>query len=291
MDVKCRIFDIYLFVSKGLSGNLKLNYSSDAFIGTADYYVRYRIPYPKVLLDDLIKRSNLPPQCKLLDLASGPGRISIPLAPYFSKVWANDAEPEMIAAGKREAGKAGIKNIEWLLGKAEELELESNSIDLITIGEAFHRLNQNTVSKLALDWLKPGSHIALIGCHSIFRGEKPWHKAVYDIVHKWTSHDSSNEGESSERRKLREAKHYKLILEENGFMECNNYSFTIKHYWSAKSIIGYLYSTSVCSKRVIGDKSDEFEAEIKSALEKINKHDKFLDDIQCGYTLGKKPLC
>jgi ubiquinone/menaquinone biosynthesis C-methylase UbiE len=290
LDVKCRIFDIYLFVSKSLSGNLKLNYSSDAFLGTADYYVRYRIPYPKVLLGDLIKRSNLPPHGKLLDLASGPGRIAIPLAPHFTKVWANDAEPEMIAAGKREAGKADTKNIEWLLGKAEELELESNSIDLITIGEAFHRVNQNTVSKLALDWLKPGSHIAIIGCYSIFRGKKPWHKTVYDIVYEWTSPGSSNEDETSERRKLREAKQYMHILEENRFTECNNYSFTIQYYWSAESIIGYLYSTSVCSKRVIGDKSDEFEAEIKTALEKINRQDKFSDVIQCGYTLGKKLL-
>ena len=107
--------------------NLKLNYSSDAFEGTAGYYVRYRIPYPMVLLDDLIKRSNLHQNRKLLDIACGPGRIAIPLAPHFTQVLANDAEPEMINAGKREAGKAGIKNIEWILGKAEELKLESNS--------------------------------------------------------------------------------------------------------------------------------------------------------------------
>ena len=101
---------------------------------------------------------------------------------------------------------------------------------------------------------------------------------------------SSNAEETSERRKLREAKQYKLILEENGFAECENYSFNITNYRTAESIIGYLYSTSVCSKRVIGDKSNEFEAEIKSALSKINKQDKFYDDIQCGYTFGKKPL-
>jgi ubiquinone/menaquinone biosynthesis C-methylase UbiE len=272
-----------------VSKNLKLNYSSDAFEGTAEYYVRYRVPYPQVLIDDLLKRSSLPVHGKLLDLACGPGRIAIPLAHLFSKVLANDAEHEMIEAGKREAEKNGVNNIEWLLGKAEELKVESDSVDLITIGAAFHRLDQNTVSKLALNWLKPGRHIAIIGCYSIFRGKEPWHKAVYDIVYKWTSQGSLNKDESSERRKRREAQQYKLILEENGFAECGIYSFTIPYCWRAESIIGYLYSTSVCSKRVIGDKTDEFEAEIKSALNKINKQDKFSDIIQCGYTIGRKP--
>ena len=208
----------------------------------------------------------------------------------FSKVWANDLEPEMIAVGKREAEKSGIKNIEWLSGKAEELKMEFNSIDLITIGEAFHRMDQNVISKLTLSWLKPGSHIAIVGCYSIYRGSEPWHKAVYKIVHKWTLLSSSNESESSERRKRREAKQYKLILEENGFAECEVYSFNVPHFRTAESIIGYLYSTSVCSKRVIGDRAAEFESEIKSALNKINKQDRFFENIQCGYNIGRKPF-
>ena len=277
-------------MSKSSSKPLKLNYSSDAFEGTADYYIRYRIPYPKVLIGDLLKRSNIPPKSKLLDIACGPGRIAIPLAPHFTQVLANDAEPEMINAGKREAGKAGIKNIKWILDKAEKLKMESNSIDLITIGAAFHRLDQNVIAKLALSWLKPGSHIAIIGCNSLVRGSEPWHKAVYKIVHKRTLLSSSNAEETSERRKLREAKQYKLILEENGFAECENYSFNITNYRTAESIIGYLYSTSVCSKRVIGDGAAEFESEIKSALNKINKQDRFFENIQCGYNIGRKPF-
>ncbi len=166
------------------------NFSSDAYEGTAEYYVRYRVPYPQVLLDDLIKHSSLSSHCKLLDLASGPGRIAIPLAPLFSRVWANDAEPEMIAVGKREAKNKNADNIEWLLSRAEELQVESSSIDLITIGEAFHRLDQKTITNLALKWLKPGGHIAIVGCYGILNGNESWQEILKEVVRKWISHRS-----------------------------------------------------------------------------------------------------
>jgi SAM-dependent methyltransferase len=262
----------------------KAGYPADAFAGTAGYYARYRVPYPQVLVDDLIKRAEIPPDAKLLDIASGPGRIAIRFAPLFSKVFANDVDSEMITVGKNLAKEYNVNNIEWHLGKAEELNFKSNSIDLITIGEAFHRLDQNLIANLSLQWLNPGGHIAIIGCYSVFSGNESWQNIITEIVSKWTSHDFS--GPTSNR----EPTHYKHVLQDIGFIDCDSYSFFYPYYWTIESIIGCLYSTSVCSKKVLGDKAAGFESDIKAALMKINARGRYFENMQCGYTIGRKPL-
>jgi SAM-dependent methyltransferase len=268
---------------------LKPEFSPDAFKGTAVYYSRYRIPYPQELFDDLIKRSATSRQGTLLDLASGPGRIAVRLAPMFSAVRANDIEPEMIAEGKSEAEKNSIDNIEWLTGRAEELQMEPDSIDLITIGEAFHRLDQDIITDLALRWLKPGGHIAVIGCYGILSGDELWQEIVREVVNKWTSHHSVNYEKPGMHIAGRGAEHCRLVLQDKGFVECSSYSFSFPYYCTIESIIGYLYSTSRCSKKVLCDNTAVFESELRTALNNIYKQSRFFENIRCGYTLGKKP--
>jgi hypothetical protein len=70
------------------------NFPIDAFIGTAGYYVDYRVPYPEELLSDLVMRTNIVGQTRLLDLACGPGRACLALSSWFQEVWAVDLEPE-----------------------------------------------------------------------------------------------------------------------------------------------------------------------------------------------------
>ncbi len=57
--------------------------SPDAFVGTARYYARYRPPYPEEFLADLRSLAETTGHGSLLDLACGPGRVAIPMAPLF----------------------------------------------------------------------------------------------------------------------------------------------------------------------------------------------------------------
>jgi SAM-dependent methyltransferase len=261
---------------------LRPGYPRDAFEGTAVYYSRYRIPYPQDLIEDLINKTSPHQQGALLDLASGPGRVAIPLAPFFSKVLANDIDSDMTAVGKSEAEKNEIGNIEWITGKAEELNFDLNSVDLITIGDAFHRLDQSLILDLAHSWLKPGGHIAIIGMYSIWRGNEVWHKKVVEIINKWTPQFS--DPNKSENRD------YGLLLNHKGFIKCCSYTFEFPHHCNIDSIIGYLYSTSRCSQKVLGDKAAEFEIELRAELNQINKDGVFFESVRCGYTIGEKPL-
>ena len=127
----------------------------DAFVGTASDYARHRPPYPDGFLADLRSVANTTGQGALLDLACGPGRVAIPMARYFRSVLAVDVEAEMIGVGKEEAAKRGATNITWRVEPAEDLELSDRSIELITVGEALHRLDQERTLTNALRWLQP----------------------------------------------------------------------------------------------------------------------------------------
>jgi ubiquinone/menaquinone biosynthesis C-methylase UbiE len=64
-----------------------------------------------------------------------------------------DLEGEMIAVGQHEAAQRGVTTITWKVGKAEDLQAPPASFELITIEEAFHRLDQQLIATQALQWL------------------------------------------------------------------------------------------------------------------------------------------
>jgi len=257
----------------------KREFPEDAFEGTALYYSRYRVPYPDVLFNDLINRIK-PDQSMLLDLAAGPGRVTLSLAPFFNNVLANDIDKEMVSIGKAKAKEHKRENIKWITGKAEELNIQPKSVALITIGDAFHRLNQSLILDLSKKWLKPGGHIAILGMYSVWLGEERWHKLVKDYINNWTPNITVNIG--------LEFHDYGMMLEDKGLINLGRFSFKFTNHCNIESILGYLYSTSRCSKKILGDGAAEFESGLKAELSKLEETGRFSENITCGYTLGQK---
>ena len=151
------------------------NYPADAFAGTARYYASGRPPYPKVLLDDLLRRARITGKGRLMDLGCGPGRIALALAPFFREVWAVDRDPEMIAVGREIARERGIANVRWKTGRAEDVKAPPSSFELITCGESFHRLDQWVIAKKVMKWLRPGGSLATMGPDGVMRRGKKLH--------------------------------------------------------------------------------------------------------------------
>lgn len=258
----------------------------DAFAGTAGYYVQYRPPYPAALLARLVGHASVTGRGRLLDIACGPGRLAIPLAASFRAVEAIDLEPEMIGMGRREAAKRGVENINWRVGFAEDMEAPSDSFELITIGEAFHRLHQGHVAAQSLRWLRPGCRLATLGCYTILSAREPWQKIVAEVVKRWRNpvvNDAARErppsGPENNERVMREA----------GFTEVGTHSMIERFEWSTAAVLGYLYSTSACSRAVLGPNAGAFESELTASLLAHDARGRYVEDIQWGYTSGAKP--
>ena len=265
------------------------DFPEDAFEGTATYYARYRVPYPKALIDDLIERAGISGDGRLLDLACGPGRIAIPLSPSFSEVWAIDLEPEMVEVGKKEAKRRKSTNIRWMIGKAEELEAEPGSFQLITIGEAFHRLDQQHICERVLRWLSPGCCLAIAGCYNITIGSEPWQRVVAGMVNEWRKRVTAPVERPARQRPGSGPEHSRRVLRDMGFDDVESYSFTIPYIWTVESIVGNLFSSSRCSKKALGRDAEAFEADVREAILAYDSSGHYHEDMRFGYTLGRRP--
>jgi SAM-dependent methyltransferase len=268
---------------------VKPNFPLDAFAGTASYYLRYRIPYPEALLRDLVERAGVTGGGRLLDLACGPGRVALALVSSFREVWAIDIEPEMIEVGQNEATRRGVTTINWMVGRAEDLRAPPASFELITIGSAFHRLDQQLVAKQALEWLWPGCCLASLGSYGVMEGKQPWQRIVADIVRRWTGHARPGGDGPAQPQPGSGPEHYELVLRETGFEAVASETFDEEHNWTIETIVGNLYSTSFCSKNVLGDSSEAFEAELRAALLAHDPSGTYRETIGFGYTIGRKP--
>ncbi len=266
------------------------NTGPDAFVGTAAYYARYRVPYPQNLLHDLIRRTNVTGQGRLLDLASGPGRVALAISSSFRDVWAVDREPEMIEVGKAEAMRRGVSNVTWTLGRAEDLRAPADSFELITIGEAFHRLDQRFIAARSLRWLNSGSCLAVIGCSDILSGREAWQRVAVSVAERWTRHAFPSGWATSSAGASRGTNNVKQVLTAAAFEDVLSYSFVEPYDWTVDAIIGYLHSTSVCSRRILAGNLPAFDSELRSELHALNSTGIFHERIRFGYTLGRKPI-
>jgi len=262
------------------------NLRPDAFQGTAEAYLRYRPPYPKAMLADLM--GQVGGRGVLVDLACGPGRVALDLAHAFEAVIAIDLEPEMVAAGRAEAERRGIVNVSWAIGRAEEAEIAPGSVDLITIGEAIHRLDHERIAVKALDWLKPGGTLATMGTEAILGGGEPWKEAATEIAFRWAAQLPGGWAASRQGAALTAAD-IEQGLRAAGFTHVGTREFDEPRSWSFDEVAGYLRSTSICAEKRLGDHWPAFEADLKAALGEPEGA-VFHERLRAGCTVARKPL-
>jgi SAM-dependent methyltransferase len=265
------------------------NLQPNAFAGTAEAYARFRPAYPRASLDALVAAAAPATPSALLDLACGPGRIALDLASAFDRVVAIDLEPEMVAVGAREAARRGIRNVVWSVVAAEAFDAPAGVFDLITIGEAFHRLDQAVIAAKARAWLKPGGWLAILAGDGILAGVGPWQAPAADIARRWMARAFPNGWATARPGAESTPDGIERLLKEAGFVDVASRRFTEPHAWRIDAIVGYFKSTSVCSRAALGEHFAGFEAELRTVLSPMAEGELFHDDARFGVTLARSP--
>jgi SAM-dependent methyltransferase len=260
----------------------------DLFRGTAGYYDQFRVPYPQHLISDLSEQTSMTGSGTLLDLACGTGQLTFPLHERFARTWAIDQEPEMVEFVARKAAATGGGDIRTAVGNAGELALPPASLDLAVIGNAFHRLPRDVVAGLLYGWLRPGGYLAVVGGGGPEENPSPvspasWQQALHAVLARWQPPDRVPAGYERERAERPDA----AVLRDAGFDYLGQREFSVAHEWTAESLIGHAYSTSVRSRAALGDSATDFEADLRNSLA---PHAPFRHDISFAYELSRKPM-
>lgn len=169
---------------------MKDNFSTQS----ADYAI-YRPTYPQALYDylfDMVKNKETAWDC-----ATGNGQVARVLAQHFDAVYATDISENQLKNALK------LPNITYKVEPAEQISVENNSFDLITVAQAIHWFNFEAFYGEVKRTLKPDGLFAVIGYGLMVIDKKvdaAVHKLYEDILGKYWD---------SERRYIEEG--YKTI--------------------------------------------------------------------------------
>jgi ubiquinone/menaquinone biosynthesis C-methylase UbiE len=130
------------------------------FSNRVDNYVKFRPSYPDAIIDFFKEQFGLQPLQQVADIGSGTGLFAELLLKNGYPVICVEPNDEM-----REAGMAYLSaynNFSSVKGTGEHTNLANNTIDLITVAQAFHWMEPVATKAEFHRILKPSGHIALI---------------------------------------------------------------------------------------------------------------------------------
>jgi SAM-dependent methyltransferase len=114
-------------------------------------------------LEWVVSQLRLDPSFIVLDVAAGTGHLGRAVAPRVQRVVAVDLTQAMIAEGRREAAKAGLGNITFEQGRAEQLPYPDSSFDMVVTRLSLHHFAdpQPAVREMARV-CKPGCRVGIM---------------------------------------------------------------------------------------------------------------------------------
>jgi SAM-dependent methyltransferase len=238
----------------------------------AQIYAEFRPRYPEVLIDDLRSRTIGERGELMIDWGCGTGELTLPLSPYFDRVIAIDLGPDRIPIAEDEAQRKGLRNIEWHVGKAEDLEIAPESCDLITCASAFHWMDRELLSERAFKGLRQGGAVALTGGAGgdIWQGSKDWHKIAIECLMKYLPQPPSEEKRTGRPKGAAPAKKWHAdFLIDAGF-QVENLQYPTEFSWPVDQVAGYMYSITGGLPWSLGDNRAAFEQDFSEALTRLD---------------------
>jgi trans-aconitate methyltransferase len=256
------------------------------FAGTVGYYRRYRPGIPEAVaavLDHAAPNRN--PR-RLLDVGTGTGLVVEALLGRFDDIIATDNDPDMIAAAEaalRPALPDGT-SLALIEATAEAFTPPPGwQADLVTICRAFHWLDQAAVLQRLDDQVAPDGAVAIFGDNSFWAAGNLWKTAVRQVIQDFLGEQRRAGGGAF----CHHDRPYSEILAESAFQVVEETRVPVQRVWTTESILGYLYSTSFAAPHLFGDRLDEFEQAVKTALAEFSDTDTFAEDneflIRIGY--------
>lgn len=126
-------------------------------------YARFRPRYPHALFTYLA--SVAPGQRRVWDCATGNGQAAVGLAAFFDEVIASDVSAAQLAQAEHR------DNVRYVEAPAHRIDVESQSVDLVTVAQALHWLDLPSFYDEVRRVARPGGVLAAWCYHHISIGD------------------------------------------------------------------------------------------------------------------------
>jgi len=213
------------------------------FESTAPWYARYRPRYPAELIERLVAAAGLDGSSRVLDLGAGPGHVASTIAGHVGEVVAVDLEAEMLA-------QIDQPNVRTVVGPAEAVDASWGRFDLVTAGRSFHWFDAEVMF----------AHLPLITYQLALLGDSITDSNAQSRVLAIATEVLGEEPPKPRRRFYRE------LLAGSPFSDVEEIDVIVERTWTADSLIGLAYSTSVASPERLGAQQEAFERRVRETF-------------------------
>jgi SAM-dependent methyltransferase len=147
-------------------------------------YARGRPSYPQEAVDVITTELGIGPGSRVVDLAAGTGKFTALLVPTGADVAA--VEPVTQMGGELQRAVPGVEVLE---GTAEAIPLPDDSVDALTVAQAFHWFDFQAALAEIARVLRPGGGLAFLWNR---RDESvPWVRRMSEVIH-WHDREIAN---------------------------------------------------------------------------------------------------
>jgi ubiquinone/menaquinone biosynthesis C-methylase UbiE len=110
----------------------------EQFTRTADAYIRLRQTTDEKSLRALVEMAGANSTHRVLDVACGPGFLTMAFAAVAARADGLDATDAFLDHARAEAGGRGLNNVEFRSGDAQRLPFDDAAFDIVSCRAAFH---------------------------------------------------------------------------------------------------------------------------------------------------------
>ena len=206
------------------------------FNALAEQYDAYRPHYPTEALLFLVTLGDLDKESDVADIGTGTGRIALELAKYVRLVYAVDTAVVMLNQLQVSAEKEGLSNIRTIQAPGEATGLSNESLDLVTIAQAFHWMDKQTALSEANRILKSRKHLVLLW-NQVTNTEDEYYREMVALIKRY---NVKYEGGSE----IRSTDFPDHLSNSKLFGPIERYTFPFELYYSLESYVGFLLSKS-----------------------------------------------
>lgn len=133
--------------------------SKKFYFGKAHDYSKYRPDYPITLFELIRDKYNMNRDSVVCELGAGTGKFSKLISDFVSLVYAVEPNADMIKQGEEYCSG---KNVKYVLGSAEETNLDDKSVDIVFAVQSFHWFNKETCKREVKRILKDDGLFAIV---------------------------------------------------------------------------------------------------------------------------------